>query len=328
MLDRLSRLRDALQSSRRKKIKSDKDNNNKQSGGKIYQTWLIILPLLMGLAAGRLAGVGLGYGLDFLAGNSGVVDSAVEGNYTDSDKSSGQNRGFTDFLASNPFHISPQKIVSSDSAPVVSQEVKPPEPPSTLDNVILRGTFPGISAWFEKDGKLELVLVGRELERWKLTSVNYREAIFTQGKRRITKRMVYGPVKTAAKPAPKPAPKPSNTPAPTGNIIAADPGKKQDGQISSELVSQLVQNPFDELKRIRIRPNESAGGLEVQWIQNESILKRLGVQKGDIIRSVNGIPFTNMGDIANSINSLMNSERFDVEVTRKGESTALRYVVK
>ena len=144
----------------------------------------------------------------------------------------------------------------------------------------------------------------------------------------MTKRMVYGPVKTAAKPAPKPAPKPSNTPAPTGNIIAADPGKKQDGQISSELVSQLVQNPFDELKRIRIRPNESAGGLEVQWIQNESILKRLGVQKGDIIRSVNGIPFTNMGDIANSINSLMNSERFDVEVTRKGESTALRYVVK
>ena len=77
-----------------------------------------------------------------------------------------------------------------------------------------------------------------------------------------------------------------------------------------------------------MRPNESAGGLEVQWIQNESILKRLGVQRGDIIKSVNGIPFTNMGDIANSLNSLMSSERFDVEVTRGGQSTALRYVVK
>ncbi|MBQ7217604.1 MAG: hypothetical protein IJS39_16685 [Synergistaceae bacterium] len=32
--------------------------------------------------------------------------------------------------------------------------------------------------------------------------------------------------------------------------------------------------------------------------------KRLGVQRGDVIKSVNGIPFTNMGDIANSINSL------------------------
>ena len=51
------------------------------------------------------------------------------------------------------------------------------------------------------------------------------------------------------------------------------------------------------------------------------------MQKGDVIKSVNGIPFTNMGDIANSINSLMNSERFDVEVTREGKPTALRYVV-
>ena len=57
-------------------------------------------------------------------------------------------------------------------------------------------------------------------------------------------------------------------------------------------------------------------------------MKKLGVKKGDVIRSVNGFPFTNMGDIANSINSLMNSERFDVEVTRGGKTEALRYVVK
>ena len=94
------------------------------------------------------------------------------------------------------------------------------------------------------------------------------------------------------------------------------------------MVNSLVQNPFDELKRIRMRPNEKAGGLEVQWIQNDSILRQLGVQRGDVIKSVNGIPFTNMGDIANSINSLINSERFDVEVTRGGKATALRYTVK
>ena len=68
-------------------------------------------------------------------------------------------------------------------------------------------------------------------------------------------------------------------------------------------------------------------GLEIQWIQEDSILSQLGVRKGDVIKSVNGIPFTNMGDIANSINSLMNSERFDVEVTRDRKPTALRYVV-
>ena len=157
--------------------------------------------------------------------------------------------------------------------------------------------------------------------------------MFRRGKEKaVRKYIVYGPSPESAKKpeAPKAAPAPKKAAEPpkqTGNIVAADPGK-QEGQVPSELVSNLVQNPFDELKRIRMRPNEKAGGLEVQWIQNDSLLKRLGVKRGDIIRSVNGIPFTNMGDIANSINSLMTSERFDVEVTRGGENTALRYVVK
>ena len=133
------------------------------------------------------------------------------------------------------------------------------------------------------------------------------------------------PVPEPARPASTPEPAPARTQN-TGNVVAAS--ANSEGSISAEMVNSLVQNPFDELKRIRMRPNEKAGGLEVQWIQNDSILRQLGVQRGDVIKSVNGIPFTNMGDIANSINSLINSERFDVEVTRGGKATALRYTVK
>ena len=101
-----------------------------------------------------------------------------------------------------------------------------------------------------------------------------------------------------------------------------------EGHIPYEWINNLVQNPFDEMKRIRIRPNEKVGGLEVQWIQNDSLLKRLGVQRGDIIRSVNDTPFTNMGDIMNSINSLTSSERLNIELMRGGENITLRYVIK
>ena len=176
-----------------------------------------------------------------------------------------------------------------------------------------------------------MLLVGKNIDSYKLMSVQYNDAVFRKGKNSVKKYITYGPVAAASKQeeAPKTAPAPKAAPEPvnTGNVVAATP-EGREGEVSSETVNQLVQNPFDELKRIRIRPSESAGGLEVQWIQNDSILKKLGVQKGDIIRSVNGIPFTNMGDIANSINSLMNSERFDVEVTRGGKPAALRYVVR
>ncbi|MBR0095169.1 MAG: hypothetical protein IJP91_07810 [Synergistaceae bacterium] len=307
---------------------SARPSHEEAHGGKIYSAWLFVIPILSGLVLGRLVSVGLGFGLDAFAGNAGVVDSAVieaGGSASESQK----QRGLDGFLTANPFHISPQK--SPEQAPkAATPEPEPTEPESRLDDLILRGTFPGVGAYVENKGNLTLLLVGKEIERYKLTSVKYTEAVFTRGKTSITKYITYGPLPVPEKKAeaPKPAATtPAPEPAQTGNIVAAAPGG-QEGQVSSETVNQLVQNPFDELKRIRIRPSDSAGGLEVQWIQNDSILKRLGVQKGDVIRSVNGIPFTNMGDIANSINSLMNSERFDVEVTRNGKPEALRYVVR
>ncbi len=318
---------------RKNNIADDKKKNDAENGGTLYALWLLVLPLLAGFVLGRLAGVGMGYALDKFAGTDGMTNSAVTG-ARETTNDDGKPRGLDGFLVANPFHISPQKQPEAPEPPKVSEDVPPPpEPPSTLDDVILRGTMPGIGAWIENKGALNILLVGKEIEKFKLASVSKSDAVFSKGKQRVTKYITYGPVPQAKKEeapkqaaAPKPA-APAPAPAqPAGSIVAASDA--QEGQVPSEIVNSLVQNPFDELKRIRLRPNDKAGGLEVQWIQNESILKRLGVKRGDVVKSVNGIPFTNMGDIANSINSLMNAERFDVEVTRGGKPTALRYVVR
>ena len=327
MLDKLKDILLRIKFSRKKITKPEKSGES-EAGGKVYALWLLVLPLMSGVVLGRLADAGLGYALDKFSGTQGRTDSAVTGAIDDEQETSGP-RGLDGFLAANPFHISPQKPETPEVPEPVVEEAPPP-PPSTLDDVILRGTLPGIGGWFEKDGELTLLLIGKSIERYRLNSVKYNEAVFRHGRERITKYIVYGPVPEKPKeeaPKPVPAPKPAAAPkSNTGNVTAAS--ETQEGEVPAEMVNSLVQNPFDELKRIRMRPNDKAGGLEVQWIQNDSILKRLGVQRGDVIKSVNGIPFTNMGDIANSINSLMNSERFDVEVTRGGKSTALRYVVR
>ena len=293
------------------------------------KTSIIIIFLaaaLSGAVTGRLLSAGMSYALHELLPSNGMTNApfsvqSTQGPASDTDP------GLGAFVSANPFGISPQKPDTPAPAPEPEPEPKPPAPPSTLDDVTLRGTLPGVGAWFEKDGKTHLVLVGKNFEKWRLLSVNYDHAIFRRGKNKTTKYLTYGPLQAKPKEAPKPAPAPKPAQAPqTGGVVAASEG--QEGQVPAEIVNQLVQNPFDELKRIRLRPNDKSGGLEVQWIQNDSILKRLGVQRGDVIKSVNGIPFTNMGDIANSINSLMNSERFDVEVTRGGKPAALRYVVR
>ena len=309
--------------------RSSPDKNSIQRTGMIYTVWLFILPLIAGLVFGYLADTGMSYALDKISGTAGMNDASVSGAQGTSEAVSSK-RTLDEFLTENPFHISPIKPVVAE-APKPKEEPKPKEKDTTMDKVTLRGTLPGIGAWFDNDGKLDLILVGKNIGRYRLTSVTYREATFRRGRDTVIKYITYGPVAEASKPQEEPKPKAVPKAAPKNNnadqVVAAEPGS-QEGQISSEMVNQLVQNPFDEMKRIRMRPSEKDGGLEVQWIQNDSILKRLGVQRGDVIKSVNGIPFTNMGDIANSINSLMNSERFDVEVTRGGKSQALRYVVK
>ena len=326
-MDRLKNLISKFKFTRNKNL----DAQENQQGGKIWSIWLFILPLLLGLVFGRLSSLCLSYGLDKFSGDTGVRNSAVN-NSRASNSDENTSRGLDDFLVTNPFKLSPMKV-NDAPAPVKKEAPKKAQKESNIiDSIILRGTFPNVGAWIENNGKLSLLLVGNSLEQYKLLSVSYNEAIFQRDGKNYKCRIVYGPTN------PKPAPAPAKTaPAPkqadagantkTEGVVAAQPGE-QDGEISSEVLNQLVQNPFDELKRIRMRPSEKEGGLEVQWIQNDSILKRLGVQRGDIIKSVNGIPFTNMGDIANSLNSLMTSERFDVEVTRGGQSTALRYVVK
>lgn len=312
----------------RRRSKPSKKTEDNTRGGIIYTIWLFILPLISGVVLGYLVDVGLSYILDSISDNAGMRDVSVSGVQSSSETGKSK-RTLDEFMAKNPFHISPMKPEVAE-APKPQEEPKPREQDKTLDNVILRGTLPGIGAWFENEGKLELTLVNKNIGRYKLASVNYSEAVFRRGRERITKYITYGPVvdkPQEEKPAQPARPREVASKPADDQIVAAAPGSTE-GQISSEMVNQLIQNPFDELKRIRMRPNEKNGGLEVQWIQSDSILKRLGVQKGDVIKSVNGIPFTNMGDIANSISSLMNSERFDVEVTRGGKSEALRYVVK
>ncbi len=309
--------------------RSSKTQKSSDEGGSLYKLWLLVLPLLVGIAAGSLFSAGIGYVFDYFSSSAGVTDSAVLG-VQEASQDSDRPRGLDGFLAANPFHISAQKTDTPPPAPK-AEEAKPQPQPSTLDDVILRGTLPGVGGWFEQKGELKLVLVGKNIERYRLASVQYNEAVFRRGNQSITKYITYGPVESQKKEeVPKTAASRlrgiNETPKQTGNITAAS--ANSEGSVPAEMVNSLVQNPFDELKRIRVRPNDKAGGLEVQWIQNDSILKRLGVQRGDVIKSVNGIPFTNMGDIANSINSLMNSERFDVEVTRGGKATALRYVVR
>ena len=286
-------------------------------GGRVYAAWLWLLPVLLGLTLGWFADACLETLLGRFGTGRAVDRSALP---AEAERASSVGAGMEEFLTANPFRVSPMEV-SLPTARSADVEVI-----GSLATAVLRGTLPDVGAWIEDKGKVRLVLMGTSFDVYTLAKVTYREAVFVKEDEVVVRELRYSEPGSERGAFSTPAAEVRPMAIPEGSVTPAKPGE-QDGEVPSELVTSLVQNPFDELKKIRLRPNDGGNGLEIQWIQDDSILRQLGVQKGDVIKSVNGIPFTNMADIANSINSLMNSERFDVEVDREGKPTALRYVV-
>lgn len=198
-----------------------------------------------------------------------------------------------------------------------------------LEGIRLTGTIPGISVWIQENKKPQtVVLKGQKIKGYDLTAIEEDRILLQKGPTTLTVLLRYS-AETAAS-AKKTAPAvTAPRAAPQESLAAARPG--QQGSISRETVNQLLMDPLEEMKKFRLRPKfdgDTAAGIEVQWLDDKSILTSLGVKAGDVVQTVNGVPIRNMGDVVNVINSLMSGNTFDVQVVREGKPEMLNYNIK
>jgi hypothetical protein len=289
-----------------------------------------ILPLILGISAGWLGSVYIEY---FLAPQRAELQLSMAANIAAAQSKNTTDNGLADFLSANPFSISAYPVNTSDMPVAAPKEEIKAEVKNSFTTASLAWTIPEIGAWMRDNtnNKTDFVTIGENFEAYTLTEVLYDRAIFRdEENNNITKFFYLIDNNATVDMHAVAVPQPAAIPQPVVNqITAATPD--QPGVISKEDVNSLMNNPFEEMKRFRMRPKFEGSepiGIEIQWIQNDSILGKLGVQKGDVLKSVNGIPMKNMGDITNAINSLMNGTRFDVEVLRGNAPTNLTYLVR
>ena len=288
-----------------------------------------ILPILLGISVGWLGSVFIDY---YISPRRAALQLSTAGIAAAQSKVETVD-GLADFLTANPFSISAFPVVNNDAPVVAKVEEAKPEVKNSFATASLTWTLPQIGAFMQDstNNQNDFISIGESFDVYILSEVLYDRAIFQDEENNDYTKYLYfadnnaSPVKTANAPSlPPPIPVVQSS-----SIIASAPG--QEGVINREVIDNLLNNPFDEMKRFRIRPkfvgNEPVG-IEVQWIQNDSVLTKLGVQKGDVMKSINGIPMKNMGDITNAINSLMNGTRFDVEVLRGDAPINLVYAVR
>ena len=289
-----------------------------------------IVPLVLGISAGWLGSIYIEYSV---ASRSAELKLNVATNASAAQGKRTEGKGLADFLSANPFSISALKeVVGKIIITPVSNDNT--EAKNSFAKASLAWTFPEIGAWVQDNAnnRVDFIPIGESFEEYKLTEVLYDRAIFRDEENNDITKFLYlveaGAGSTQANALPQPEEIPQ-TMASRGIIPATPDG--QQGVISQELIDELMMNPFGELRKVRLRPKFEGNepiGIEVQWTQHDSLLGNLGLARGDVIKSLNGIPMKNMGDIMNSINSLINGKRFDVELLRGNAPINLTYIVR
>ena len=282
--------------------------------GNFLRIWAWVLPVMLGGMLGWFGMVCVEIGLNHFA-HSGPPTFPAALTF---DKPQENKTDMAAFLKSNPFRVTPQaEKIEPNPSPYLAVA-------SLLASATLRWTMPDVGAYMEAKGNDRLILVGGAFDGYTLEKVSYLQAVFSKGEERVVKDLIY-----LRNDPPEPVPAPGPSPAPHGgkfSVIAATPGG-QEGVIPQEIMVKLLEDPFQQLNNVRLRPGGD-GGMQVHWINKDSILNQLGIKKGDTIRGLNGISLKNTADIANSMESLRQSDRFDILIFREGRETTLRYVVR
>ena len=232
-----------------------------------------------------------------------------------------------DFAAGDPFNA-PAESVRKDTPGKPEREITVEEL-YELEGIRIVGTIPGISAWVDESGRQRVFLVGQKVKGHDILEVGESRVVLRKGDSVVNVLLRYSgqeqPVPSAAGPRP-----PREAARKSGaDVLPARPG--QQGSIPRETVDNLLMNPLDEMKKFRLRPKfegDKALGVEVQWMDRNSFLESVGVQKGDVIQNVNGLEIRNMGDVVNVINSIMGGSAFDVQVIRGGQPVSLKYNIR
>lgn len=235
-----------------------------------------------------------------------------------------KERGLTlkDFVTGDPFispAASPAGEARAETREISIQDLY------ELEGIRLAGTVPGISVWVEEGGKQTVFLKGRTIKGYDLEDVEEDRVILRKGDSVVNVLLWYGGRLSDKDASPA---RPVSLPL-AGSVTAARSGRE--GSIPRETVDRLLMNPLDEMKKFRLRPRFDGGkalGVEVQWMNKNSFLESVGVKKGDVIQTVNGLEIRNMGDVVNVINSLMEGSAFDVQVLRNGQRVSLKYSIR
>jgi general secretion pathway protein C len=164
---------------------------------------------------------------------------------------------------------------------------------------------------------------------------------------RLCSLMLFVPPPTAVAPPPEPmaaATPPGITPPTTmPGLVAAgsitegelDQGIKAEGEtkftVQRSFVDRVLQNQAEIMRSARIVPHEENGqvvGVKLYGIRRNSLLGKLGLQNGDLLRTINGFNMSSPDTALEAYAKLRTANNLSVAVVRRGRPLTVDYDIQ
>ncbi|HKP60499.1 MAG TPA: type II secretion system protein GspC [Polyangiales bacterium] len=175
-----------------------------------------------------------------------------------------------------------------------------------------------------------LYRIGNSIDGKEVDSV-YPEAVFLkQTNGSLCSLTMFKPPNA---PAPPPAAAKPAEPKEQGND-ELDRGIRQQSdtkyQVQRSLVDKLLSNQAELMRSARVVPHEENGrvvGVKLYGIRRSSLLGKLGIQNGDMLRTINGFDMSSPDSALEAYAKLRSANNLSVAVVRRGAAVTMEYQI-
>ena len=108
-------------------------------------------------------------------------------------------------------------------------------------------------------------------------------------------------------------------------------GSETEYTVARSLVDKLLENQAEIMRTARIIPHEEGGrvvGVKLYGIRRNSLLGRLGIQNGDMLRTINGYDMTSPDSALEAYSRLRSQNHLTISVVRRSQAMTLDYNIQ
>ena len=190
-------------------------------------------------------------------------------------------------------------------------------------------------------GTARLYRTGQSIDEKEVAFVGAKKVYLRAGPTGLCYIAMFGEEETAAPPRPPPPPQPAVASARratregaiSNDDLEAGINRVSDTQfnIQRSLVDQILTNQAELMRTARIIPHEENGrvvGVKMYGIRRSSLLGRLGVQNGDMLRTINGYDMSSPDSALEAYARLREADHLTLSVVRRGQAMTIDYNIQ